>query len=69
MNIPASLKSRKFWLTVSGIAAAFGAAFGGEMTWAQAVAAIVALITQYSAANVIEARGHDAPAPSPDATQ
>jgi hypothetical protein len=56
MSIPASLRSRKFWLTVSGIVATLGAWFTSEISAIAAITALFGLITQYSAANVAEKR-------------
>ena len=56
MSIPASWKSRKVILTVSGIVSTLAAWIIGDLTAGQAIAAIVALVTQYSVANVAEAK-------------
>jgi len=55
MNIPSSWTGRKIVLTVAGIVSVLAAWIVGDISAGQAIAAIVALITQYSAANVVEA--------------
>ena len=50
MRIPAPLRSRKFWLTVTAVIGAIGAWFSGEMSAAQAIFAIVTAVTGYNAA-------------------
>lgn len=50
------LRSRKFWLTFTAVIGAAGAAYTGEITWAQAIQASVAAI----AANVLGIAVEDA---------
>ena len=49
--------SRKFWMTISVIATSIGAAFGGEITWLQAIQAITAAAFGYVIGTAVEDAG------------
>lgn len=39
--------SRKFWAALAAVATAIGTAYGGEITWTQAIQSIVAIVAAY----------------------
>lgn len=49
--------SRKFWATLAAIASSVGAVVAGEITWAQAIAAIVTATTAYTVATGVQKIG------------
>jgi len=51
-------KSRKFWATLAAAATAVGGAIAGEITWAQAIQAVLVAASSYTVATGVQKIGN-----------